>query len=421
MTERLLHFIWQMQYYNSNQLLTVSGEPLKVLSAGTYNLNQGPDFQQARVRIRQTTWAGNIELHLRTSDWYRHNHQQDPNYNNVILHVVWQHDAEQNGVPVLELENRVPKLLLQRFENLMQVTGFIPCEQLIGQASNLVWGSWKDRLLAERLERKASLVLSFMNENNNSWEETCWWMLARNFGSTVNMTAFEKMARSIPLNLLYRHRHQLIQLEALLMGQAGLLNQSVDGDDYYLLLQKEYHFLRNKYGLTGISHPVYFLRMRPGNFPTVRLAQLAALINHSGQLFSRILSTEDLNSARENFEVIANDYWHYHYRFGEKTAYREKKLGSVMTDSILINTMTPMLFAYGLYHRDEKCRIRAIKWLESISPENNCITQGFNRLGIAHDSAFDSQALMELKNEYCTKKRCLECGVGNALLRLGND
>lgn len=417
MNERLLHFIWQMQYYNPNELATVSGEPIKVLKAGTYNTDQGPDFQQARVRIRQTTWAGNVELHLRTSDWYKHRHQQDKNYDNVILHVVWQHDAEHNGVPVLELADRVPRHLLQRFEDLMQGSSFIPCAGMIGKLDSVHWHKWNERMAIERLSRKAEIVNQFQLQNKGSWEETCWWMLARNFGYRVNMQAFEEMARSLPLTILSRHRFQIVQLEALLMGQAGLLKEKINDDDYYSLLQREYRFLKEKYGLQEIRQSVYFLRMRPGNFPTLRLAQLAALIHQQSHLFSQFRENGSIQDVRDCFDVLANDYWHYHYRFGEKTNYREKRLGAAMTDSILINTLAPLLFAYGDYHQDEQFKERAIRWLEKTTAENHSITQGFKKLGVEYRNAFDTQALTELKNEYCDRKRCLECGIGNALLK----
>lgn len=417
MNERLLHFIWQMQYYNPNELATVTGEPVKVLKAGTYNLDQGPDFQQARVMIRQTTWAGNVELHLRTSDWFRHRHQQDKNYDNVILHVVWQHDAEHNGVPVLELEHRVPTHLLQRFEDLMAGKAFIPCAGMIGKVDPLHWRNWSERLGVERLIRKGELVNQFLAMNKCNWDETCWWMLARNFGYRVNMLAFEELARSLPLNLLAKHRFQLIQLEALLMGQAGLLKEPLPQDDYYCLLQREYGFLKEKYGLKPIGQSVYFLRMRPGNFPTLRLAQLAALVHQSSHLFSRIRENHSLQDLRDCFDVLANDYWHYHYRFGEKTVYREKRLGAAMTDSIIINTIAPLLFAYGTYHGETSYKEKAIQWLEKTTAENHSITQGFKKLGVPFRNAFDTQALTELKNEYCNHKRCLECGVGSRLLK----
>src|SRR5574338_12455 len=248
MTERLLQFIWQFQHFNKNELTSVDDERLQIIVPGQFNSNQGPDFLQATIRIGATKWVGNIELHLKTSDWKRHRHEKDKNYNNVILHVVWENDLEESSIPVFELKNRVSKILLQRYEELMNASGFIPCEKSIHSVRDIVWKSWKERLLAERLLRKAAIAENFLNQNNYHWEETFWWLLARNFGIKVNAGAFEAMAKSISINILAKHKNQIHQLEALLLGQAGLLVKKFK-DDYPLLLQREYSFLKEKYSL----------------------------------------------------------------------------------------------------------------------------------------------------------------------------
>ena len=416
MTERLLHFIWQFQYFNRNELTTTTGEPVQILFPGQYNTNQGPDFSAARIRIGLATWAGTAELHVRSSDWIKHKHQDDKNYGNVILHVVWEDDGAANSLPVLELKERVPKILLERYEELMNAPSFIPCEKMIHNMKELSWKSWKDRLVAERLLRKSGIVEQQLKENNCHWEETSWWMLARNFGVNVNAAAFEEMARSLSVSLLSRHRSQIHQLEALLLGQSGLLNERIT-DDYYNLLQREYVFLKQKYKLKPIHLPVHFLRMRPGNFPTIRLAQLAAVFQKTGQLFSGMKAATSLKEVKALFDVTANDYWHYHYRFGETSAFKKKNLGESMTDNIIINTVCPVLFAYGNYHHEPRYKEKALDWLAHTPAENNTIINGFMQLGTEIKNAFDSQALIELKNEYCSKKRCLECGVGNAVLK----
>ena len=416
MTERLLHFIWQFQYFNRNELATTAGEPVQILSPGLYNTNQGPDFSAARIRIGTTTWAGTAELHVRSSDWIKHRHQEDQNYDNVILHVVWEDDGLENNIPVLELQERVPKILLERYRELMDASSFIPCEKMIHTVNALSWKSWKERLMAERLLRKAGIVEQLLKENYCHWEETTWWLLARNFGVRVNGAAFEEMARSLPVNLLSRHRSQIHQLEALLLGQSGLLNDRIT-DDYYNLLQREYVFLKQKYKLRPSHLPVHFLRMRPGNFPTVRLAQLAAVIQKTGQLFSDIKDANSLKDVKAIFDVAANDYWHYHYRFGETSAFKKKNLGDSMTDNIIINTVCPVLFAYGNYHREQGYKDKALNWLGNTPAESNTLIKGFMQLGTEVKNAFDSQALIELKNDYCNNKKCLECGVGNAVLK----
>jgi len=304
MTERLLQFIWQFQYFNKGELTTTSGEPLQIIFAGQYNTNQGPDFSNAKIKIGTTTWAGTVELHLRTSDWNRHRHQADSNYNNVVLHVVWQDDGLPAHVPVLELNTRVPGVLLQRYEELMQSVSFIPWEKSIHTVRDITWISWKDRLLAERLLRKSEQVEIYLRQNNYHWEETFWWLLARNFGIKVNAEVIEEIARTIPLNILAKNKTQIHQLEALLLGQAGLLTGNFE-EDYPVMLQKEYQFQKHKYGLQPCKSPVFFLRMRPGNFPTIRLAQLAMLIHDSVHLFAKIKEATSVQDVKSWLELTA--------------------------------------------------------------------------------------------------------------------
>ena len=417
MTERLLQFIWQFQYFNKSELTSSSGENIGIIFPGQHNTNQGPDFSDAKIKIGNATWAGNVELHFKTSDWHKHDHDKDANYKNVILHVVWENDCEPgNAIPILQLREKVSKILLQRYEALMNAAGFIACENSISTVRDITWKSWRERLLAERLMRKAKGVENYLKQCNDHWEETFWWLLARNFGMTVNADAFEAVARSIPLNLLAKHKNQIHQLEALLLGQAGMLDKTFD-ENYPKMLAKEYHFLKTKYNLRQCPNSLFFLRMRPGNFPTIRLAQLAMLVHCSAHLFSRIKEAVSIDEIKKWFDITANDYWHSHYLFDETSSFKKKKLGTSMVNNIIINTIVPMFFAYGHYHDEEKYKQKALKWLEDIAAEENSITKGFQALGIENKNGFDSQALIELKNEYCSKKRCLDCAVGNAILR----
>ncbi len=417
MTERLLQFIWQFQYFNKGELKTTAGEDLQIISPGNYNTNQGPDFSDARIRIDSTILAGSVELHILSKDWKRHGHGEDRNYDNVILHVVWDDNGATNHIPVLELKTRVQGTLLERYEELMVAKGFIPCENSIAATEQVIWKSWISRLIAERLEKKAGVIENILKQNKYDWEDTCWRLIARNFGMKINGDAFEAVAQTIPIAILARHKQQVIQLEALLLGQAGLLSGKFN-DAYPIMLQKEYRFLASKYSLKPVKFPVHFLRMRPAGFPTIRLAQLAMLIKDTDRLFSKILDTSFVNDLKLLFNVQANDYWHYHYRFGEQASYKEKKLGESMVENIIINTVTPLLFSYGLYYGEQKYKDRALQWLEQIPAEKNSITSDFELLNIENNTAFDSQALLELKNEYCSKKRCLECAVGNAILKM---
>ncbi|TMI72113.1 MAG: DUF2851 family protein [Bacteroidetes bacterium] len=416
MTERLLQFIWQFQYFNKSELSAVTGETVQVITPGQYNTNQGPDFAQAKIKIGDTTWAGTVELHTRTSEWNKHDHHHDSNYNNVVLHVVWENDTTSNNIPVIELRERVPKILLQRYEELMNSPAFIACEKSIQTVQDITWKSWKERLLAERLLRKAKAVDDYLLQNNYHWEETFWWLLARSFGMKVNADAFEAIARSIPLTILAKQKHQIHQLEALLLGQAGLLDNKFE-EDYPKLLRKEYYFQKSKHKLKPSPVPVLFLRMRPGNFPTIRLVQLAKLVHESAHLFSKIKDADSLEDVKQWLDVTANDYWHYHYRFDELSSFKEKKLGIFMVDNIIINTVVPALFAYGSYYGEQKYKDKALQWLGESASENNSITRGFHSIGIENKNAYDSQALIELKNEYCDKKRCLDCSAGNSILR----
>lgn len=418
MTERLLQYIWQLQYFNGNNLLTEEGETLEVIKPGTLNNNQGPDFTDAKIKIDKTVWAGSIEIHIHSSDWKNHKHSGDKNYKNVILHVVWKNDAELNlPFSTFVLQDKVPKLLLNRYDELMNTESFIPCEKNIHLINTLTWQGWKDRLLVERLQAKASVIFDYLHKTNNHWEEAFWWLLAKNFGIKLNSIAFEKIAQSISINILAKHKGQIHQMEALLFGQAGLLEGDFK-EDYPKLLQREYRFLQKKYKLQKVEASLIFLRMRPSNFPTIRLAQLAMLVHDSLHLFSKIKESKTVKEIRELMDVTANDYWHYHYMLDEPSEFKKKKLGQQMIDNILINTVAPVLFAFGHYHSEEAYKEKAMQWLLEIKAEKNSITNGFSSLQVENKNAFDSQALIQLKNEYCNKKRCLDCSVGNKLIKM---
>lgn len=421
MREDILQYIWQFQYYNHTEMRCTNGDRVSVIHPGIHNSNQGPDFAGAKIKINQTIWAGNVEIHINSSDWRRHNHSSDKNYDNIILHVVWNHDQEikdayENDLPTLELQSRVSKLLLERYRQLMECSSFVPCEKFEIDKSSLFLTAWKQRLAAERLILKSEMILKILQQTNFHWEESFWWLIAANFGLKVNEDVFKKIAQSLPLALLVKHKNSIIQLEALLFGQAGLLENNFE-ENYPAMLKKEYEFYRKKYQLNRVEEGLYFLRMRPANFPTIRLAQLAMLIHKSEHLFSKIKETGSAKELKKMFEVEANDYWHYHYIFDEQSAFKIKKLGRQMIDNIFINTIVPIVFCYGLHHNEERYKEKAIRWLEEIPPEKNFITKGFESIGYANQNAFDSQALIQLKNYYCDKRRCLECAIGNSLLK----
>lgn len=417
MNERLLQFIWQYLYFNQDQLTATNGQEIQILSQGILNSNQGPDFLHAKIIMNQITWAGNIELHIKTSDWDKHGHTHDEHYNNIILHVVWEHDLKvDQSIPVLELKNRISNSLLSRYNELMQQNHFIPCENQITGIEELIWMSWKERMVAERLFEKNEKINQLLKQTNFHWEEVFWQMLARNFGIPVNTDAFEAVAKSIPVTILAKHKNQIHQLEALLLGQAGLLNLEFT-ENYPVLLKKEYQFLKKKHQLQPTSVLMNFLRMRPSNFPTIRLAQLAMLIHESSHLFSKILEANDLETIKKLLSVTANDYWHYHYTLNETSAYKEKKLGNMMVENILINTIIPVLFSYAMHHNKEELKQKAIQWLQQLPKEKNSVTKKWESCTVKHENAFDSQALFYLKKNFCAAKLCLNCAIGNRILK----
>lgn len=417
MNERLLQFIWQHRYFNRHTLTTFSGLPLQIIFQGEFNTNQGPDFLQARIVIDDIQLAGSVELHLKTSDWKNHGHDNDIHYKNVILHVVWEHDlAQDTGDHLLELKGRVPNSLLQRYTEWMNEKEQIPCQNQLKKVPLITWLNWKERMAAERLLQKKEKIQQLLQNSNQHWEESFWQLLARNFGNPVNADAFEHIAQSIPVTVLAKHKNQIHQLEAMLLGQAGFLNEKFT-DAYPVLLQKEYRFLQKKYQLKPINHLLQFLRMRPSNFPTIRLAQLAMLIHQSSHLFSKLIEAPELNEIKNLFTVTANDYWHTHYTFAETSAYKKKQLGRVMIENILINTAIPMLFVYGVEHKNEQLRQKAFNWLQQMPKERNTVTRLWEQAGVEHKNAMDSQALLYLKKEYCNHRKCLSCAIGNSILK----
>ena len=421
-SEKLLQFIWQFQYFNNQHLQTAEEDTLEVIHPGIYNTNQGPDFLEARIKIGITKWIGNIELHILSSDWNKHSHVEDLNYANIILHVVWKNDLPVKdkygkNIPCLELQPLVSIVMLKKYTELLNNKGFVPCEKHLPLLNELAWLSWSERLVVERLHRKSLEIIQLFQESNHHWEETFWWLIARNFGIKVNAELFEHVARKVSVNLLAKHKNQIHQIEALLLGQAGLLHQTEFEESYPTMLKREYLFFQKKYGLQPLAIQPAFLRMRPANFPTVRLAQLAVLVHQSAHLFSKIKETEKVHELKSMFQVTANDYWHYHYRFDEITSYRPKNFGIQMVENVIINTIVPIVFAYGVINNSTQYKQKAIQWLNELPAEKNSITKCWESFSVTNNTAMASQGLIELKNTYCNHKQCLECAVGNKLLK----
>ena len=420
MKEEFLQFIWKQGLFIKNDLKTMDGKLVEIISPGQTNSDSGPDFFNARVRIGETIWAGNVEIHQKSSHWYQHRHDTDAAYNNVILHVVEQHDkpvqVKNHELPTLEI--RYPAEILENYEQLLKSKRWVPCEEKLPDVDPFILRFWYSSLMIERLQSKTGDILTILEQNKSNWNETFYQLLSRNFGMKTNALPFEMLAKSLPLNVLSKHKNNLFQLEALLFGQSGLLNATLLGDDYLLSLRKEYSYLYKKYGLSGIeSHLWKFMRLRPINFPTIRIAQLATLIHHSSALFSRILETENPNELRKLFDVSASEYWNTHYSFNKISKDNHTKtLGDTAFNNLVINTIVPMLFVYGDQHLDQTMKDRALQLLEKLAPESNQIIRKWNEMGIDCRSAFETQALLQLKNSYCANKKCLNCQLGAKII-----
>ncbi len=414
--EQLLQYIWQFQYFNKSELRTTCNQQVNVQVAGVWNQHQGPDFSNAQILIGETLLVGSVELHMRTSDWIRHNHAGDPIYNTVVLHVVWHHDKTINNIPVLALEGRVPAHLLQLYQQLMLQSNFIPCENIFQLPSDLQWAGWRERLLLERMLHRQEDILQQLKFNHNNWEDLCWIMIARHFGMRLNADAFEAVARSLPLEKWMRLRHDTFTIEALLMGQAGMLSPSFT-DHYPRSLQTTYRALQKKLNVQPITIPIVYLRMRPVNFAGIRFSQLAQLLHTQGSLFDIFKSSTDLKDVKQYLHLSASEYWNNHYRFDETSKLLPKQTGEMLINNIILNTAIPLLFTYAIYHKDQNLLHKVFTWLELLKPENNQVIHEYQRIGFPVTSAADSQALLEMKKEYCEKFRCLNCGIGNNLLR----
>ena len=430
MQESFLHFIWQYQYFRRDNLLAESGESLQILQQGVHNRqDSGPDFKGTRLQMGELEWPGDVEIHLRSSDWERHRHECDPAYNSVVLHVVWENDGEvqrQDGtlIPQLVLKNRVEEGMLERSEQLMQSLLPIPCAPQFDKADIFAKHSMLDKALLQRLKRKAELLLSWLKEAEGDWEAVAYWLLLQNFGFKKNNEAFLTLARKLPVRLIAKHRHQPLQCEALLFGMGGFLERgAIAGkisEPYIKQLQEEWDFLSHKYSLSGRQmqrHEWKFLRMRPANFPTVRLAQLAAVLQAQPHIFSLFTGNNSVKDLLAQLQQPQSAYWQGHYDIQKPAKNKLPALGVSSAQSLLINTAAPLLTAYGLYLDDENWIDRAMQLLQELPPENNSIVEEWKGLGLHPQHAFDSQGMLELYNEFCLPKKYLQCNVGLNLLK----
>lgn len=424
MTESFLHYVWQLQYFRKDDFKTVSGEQVQVFHPGTQNSDAGPDFSNARIKIGELEWRGSIEIHIKASGWNDHKHSADEAYEKVVLHVVWENDkaikrTDGSEMPTVELKNLVDLSLWERYKNLYTSAEIVPCASHWHSVPDINKLSTLDNVLMLRLQAKAGAIQEMLTKNNNNWDQTFYLLLCKNFGFKVNAESMLRLSQIIPYNTLLKHIDKPEQTEALFFGAGGFLEES-DEDEYTLLLKREYDLLRKKYSLDGRQMNLSqwkFLRLRPANFPTIRIAQLAALLTKQKSLFSKILEADSYKEVYELLDIDQSPYWQKHYQFGKELKSRVPSLGETSIQNVIINTIVPALVTYGKIHDEQSYIDRATGLLQHIPAEDNKITRQWLPLNFKVKSAFDSQALIELYTNFCMKRRCLECGVGSWLIK----
>ena len=421
MREEFLHHLWLYKKFQISNLQCTSGKPVQIVHVGQYTQQSGPDFFNAQIVIDNQKWAGNVEIHLKSSDWYVHHHEQDSAYDNVILHVVWEHDVEifredNNVIPTLELIKYVTEATLASYERLMMPKRWIFCENDIATVDPFLFKNWQERLFFERLERKLFQVDTLLKSMSNDWEATLFAMLAKSFGLNSNGSAFLQMSQSIPFPVILKERNSSDSLISLFFGRLGFLDHRKE-EVYFETLKKQYDYLSHKYKLEDriIEEPSFF-KHRPDNFPTIRLVQLAQLYHLQQNLFSSIIASDNIDSIEKILALNVPEYWETHYQFDKVSPKKRKPLSKSFIELQIINTIVPLKFAYAK-SQGKEISDEIIEIMTQLTAESNSAILKFSEYGINADNAFESQALLQLKNEYCDKKRCLECAVGIALLK----
>ena len=421
MREDFLHYLWRLKKFDLSQLTTTQNKKIQILNFGIHNHDAGPDFSDALIQIGNTLWAGNVEMHLKSSDWKAHQHHKDAAYGNVILHVVYEEDqtifrTSGEPIPCLELKHRIPSKLTKNYSRLAQNEHWIPCQNYLHKVNEITKYIFLDNVFVERLAEKTQIMATKLHENKGDWELSFYHFLAKSFGMKVNAIPFEQLAKQMPLNILTKHKGNLFQIEALLFGQAGLLT-TVFNDSYPRKLQKEYNFLQKKYHLVPLNKSSWkFMRMRPANFPTIRIAQFAQLIWQSTSLFSKIIVAENIREIENVFQIKLSNYWLDHYRFDKASIRRKKTLGKSSIQHLIINTIIPFLFYYGQQKDKAVYKEKALQFLEVLAPEKNKPLKKWENLGFKAMSAYQSQALLQLKKNYCNQQKCMQCAIGNSIL-----
>ncbi|MCM4173163.1 DUF2851 domain-containing protein [Arenibacter sp. TNZ] len=423
MREDLLHFIWKYKKLQLKNLLGSKNESIQILDVGSHNLLSGPDFFNAKIEIDQQLWAGTVEMHIKSSDWYAHNHEIDPNYHNVILHVVWEDDcdvfrSDNTAITTLILKDYISSNILLEYQKLFYHKGkaAINCSNEIGNIDDFVLQNWLEVLYFERLEKKTNQVDELLIEFNNDWEQVFFILLAKNFGLKINGEVFFEIAKQLQFPIVRKIQGHPLQLESVLYGLAGLLEDDTINDDYFKSLKSEFVFLKAKYTLldTLLRKPEFF-KLRPSNFPTIRLSQLANLYTLQQSIFSKVIGAKSAKEIYSVFKVTASEYWDNHYTFGKISKNYSKKLSRKFVDLLIINTILPIKLSYAK-HLGRDVNEEIINIISDIASESNTVISKFGMLKLQFPSAKESQAVLQLYNEYCTKNKCLQCAVGHQLL-----
>lgn len=417
-----MHYIWKNKLFIKENY-SFENQKIEIIDVGEQNFDSGPDFFNAKIKIEDTIWAGNIEIHKNSSDWYAHKHHLNKNYNNVILHIVSNFDKNiknQKGTTIPTIKINFQKKYLENFEFLISNKESVKCKSHLPKVDDFIINFWLDKLIIERLQEKSKLVEKILNKNKNNWEETLYKMLAINFGSKTNSLPFEMLANSLPLSIIYKHKNNLLQLESLLFGQAGFFNNDICNDEYYIKIKNEYKFLKSKYNLKSIDNFLWkFNRLRPNNFPTIRIAQFASMIYNSSKLFSKIIEAKSIEEINELFNFSASNYWNNHYNFNNESKKNvEKKIGNTFTNNIIINTISLIIFAYGKIYNYQDKKDFAIEILDKTKAEDNYITKKWDNSIINIKNASNSQSIIQLYNNYCKKNNCINCEIGNKIITL---
>ena len=421
MKEDFLHYVWQYKKFDFSNLTTVLGESLTITNCGNYLQQSGPDFFNTQIVIGNQKWAGNVEIHIKSSDWYLHHHEKDANYDNVILHVVWEHDTpvfrkDNSEIPVLELKKYISKKDLENYQELASPKSWIYCESQIASIDKFILANWQERLFIERLERKYIPIKQLLNETENNWEAVLFCMLAKNFGLNTNGETFLRMAKSIPFSVIRKESVEVANLEGLFFGITDLMPLRAE-DNYTKDLKNRFDYLSKKHQLKKILiEPVQFFKHRPDNFPTIRLAQFAMLYHKHQNLFSKVILAKSLKELYQLFDITISDYWQSHYQLDKESPKKKKQFSKSFIDLLIINTIVPIQFAYAKSHGKEASE-SLLNLLREVAVEKNIIIEKFSGFGIKAKNAFESQSLLQLKNEYCNYSKCLQCAVGIQLLK----